>query len=145
MKNKKAPARRKAEDDSLLTTKLFCGYCGALMFGESGTSRTGEVHRYYKCATAKKRKGCKKKTVRKQWLEDLVVNQTMQLVKDDAAMESINGWIKAELFMDLHVTGEKPVKEEVDDYILFFNEQRPAYSLGYLTPKQYRERHTPIC
>ena len=64
---------------------------------------------------------------------------------DNAAMEAINGWIKAELFMDLHVTGEKPVKEEVDDYILFFNEQRPAYSLGYLTPKQYRERHTPIC
>ena len=88
-KNKKAPARRKAEDDYLLTTKLFCGCCGALMFGESGTSRTGEVHRYYKCATAKKKKGCKKKTVRKQWLEDLVVNQTMQLVKDDAAMESI--------------------------------------------------------
>ena len=88
-KNKKAPARRKAEDDYLLTTKLFCGYCGALMFGESGTSRTGEVHRYYKCATAKKHRGCKKKTVRKQWLEDLVVNQTMQLVKDDAAMESI--------------------------------------------------------
>ena len=79
----------KAEDDYLLTTKLFCGYCGALMFGESGTSRTGEVHRYYKCATAKKHKGCKKKTVRKQWLEDLVVNQTMQLVRDDAAMESI--------------------------------------------------------
>ena len=89
LKNKKAPARRKAEDDYLLTTKLFCGYCGALMFGESGTSRTGEVHRYYKCATAKKHKGCKKKTVRKQWLEDLVVNQTMQLVRDDAAMESI--------------------------------------------------------
>ena len=88
-KNKKAPARHKAEESYLLTTKLFCGYCGALMFGESGTSRTGEVHRYYKCATAKKHKGCKKKTVRKQWLEDLVVNQTMQLVKDDAAMESI--------------------------------------------------------
>ena len=88
-KNSRAPARHKAEDDYLLTTKLFCGYCGALMFGESGTSRTGEVHRYYKCATAKKHKGCKKKTVRKQWLEDLVVNQTMQLVKDDAAMESI--------------------------------------------------------
>ena len=89
LKNKKAPARRKAEDDYPLTTKLHCGYCGALMFGESGTSRTGEVHRYYKCATAKKKKGCKKKTVRKQWLEDLVVNQTMQLVRDDAAMESI--------------------------------------------------------
>ena len=40
-KNKKAPARRKAEDDYLLTTKLFCGKCGALMFGESGVSHTG--------------------------------------------------------------------------------------------------------
>ena len=88
-KNKKAPARRKAEDDYRLTTKLFCGYCGALMFGESGTSRTGEVHRYYKCATAKKHKGCKKKTVRKQWLEDLVVNETMKLVEDDASMNAI--------------------------------------------------------
>ena len=59
---------------------------------------------------------------------------------DNAAMEAINGWIKAELFMDLHVTGEKPIKQEIDEYITFFNEQRPAYSLGYLTPKQYRER-----
>lgn len=52
---------------------------------------------------------------------------------DNAAMEAINGWIKAELFMDLHVTGEKPVQNEIDDYILFFNELRPAYSLNYLT------------
>ena len=88
-KNKKAPARRKAEDDYLLTTKLFCGHCGALMFGESGTSRTGDVHRYYKCAAAKKRKSCTKKTVRKQWLEDLVVNETMKLIRDDAVIDSL--------------------------------------------------------
>ncbi len=58
---------------------------------------------------------------------------------DNAAMEAINGWIKAELFMDLHVTGDRPVQEEVDEYIVFFNELRPAYALRYLTPKQYRE------
>jgi transposase InsO family protein len=58
---------------------------------------------------------------------------------DNAAMEAINGWIKAELFMDLHVTGENTVEKEIDEYISFFNEQRPAYSLNYLTPKQYRE------
>lgn len=62
---------------------------------------------------------------------------------DNAAMEAINGWIKAELFMDFHVTGQKPVREEIDDYIIFFNEQRPAYSLGYLTPRQYRENYLP--
>lgn len=60
---------------------------------------------------------------------------------DNTAMESINGWIKAELFMDFHVTGEKPVEQEIYEYIVFFNEQRPAYSLNYLTPKQYREAH----
>ena len=36
---------------------------------------------------------------------------------DNSAMESINGWIKAELFMDFHVTGERPVYEEVNEYI----------------------------
>ena len=61
---------------------------------------------------------------------------------DNAAMEAINGWIKAELFMDLHVTGESSVEKEIDDYISFFNEQRPAYSLNYLTPKQYRESYS---
>ena len=88
-KNKKAPARRKAEDDYLLTTKLYCGYCGALMFGESGVSHTGKMYTYYKCAAAKKKKTCDKKAVRKQWLEDLVVNETMKLVEDDASMNAI--------------------------------------------------------
>ena len=60
---------------------------------------------------------------------------------DNAAMEAINGWIKAELFMDFHVTGEKPIKQEIDEYITFFNEQRPAYSLGYLTPKHYKDNY----
>ena len=97
MKNKKAPARRKAEDDYLLTTKLFCGYCGALMFGESGVSHTGKMYTYYKCAAAKKKKTCDKKAVRKQWLEDLVVNETMrnmQLLKRyrNAAISSACIW-----------------------------------------------------
>ena len=65
-KNKKAPARHKAEDDYVLTTKLFCGYCGAYLCGESGTSRTGTVHHYYKCVSVKKKRTeCHKKPVKK--------------------------------------------------------------------------------
>ena len=63
---------------------------------------------------------------------------------DNAAMEAINGWLKAELFMDFHVTGTESVEKEIDDYIVFFNEQRPAYALNYLTPKQYRESYAHI-
>ena len=87
-KNKKAPARHKAEDDYLLTTKLFCGFCGAYLCGESGTGRN-QVYHYYKCVNTKKRKTCKKKPVQKVWLETLIVNATMKMVMDDKAIEAI--------------------------------------------------------
>lgn len=60
---------------------------------------------------------------------------------DNAAMEAINGWIKAELFVDLHVTENGDTAQEISDYIYFFNEQRPAYSLNYMTPRQYKESY----
>lgn len=63
---------------------------------------------------------------------------------DNGAMEAINGWIKAELFTDFHIKGEKPVAEEIDEYIKFFNEERPAYSLNYLTPRQYKELYSNV-
>ena len=61
---------------------------------------------------------------------------------DNASIEAINGWIKAELFMDFHVSKDGNIEEEIKHYIKFFNEERPAYSLNYLTPKQYKELHS---
>ena len=89
-KDKKAPARHKAEDDYLLTTKPFCGYCGAYMCGESGRGRNGTVHRYYKCVSVKKKRtDCKKKPVKKDWIENLVISQTMKLVNDEETVKAI--------------------------------------------------------
>lgn len=59
---------------------------------------------------------------------------------DNAAIESINGWIKDELFNDFHITGNNDITYEINEYIRFFNEERPSYALNYLTPKQYKER-----
>ncbi len=39
--------------------------------------------------------------------------------------------------------GESPVEQEVAAYITFFNTARPAYSLKYLTPQQYKEAYAP--
>ena len=88
-KNKKAPARHKTEDDYLLTTKLYCGKCGSFMVGESGTSHTMKVHRYYRCVNTKKKKLCDKKAVKKDWIEDLVVNYTMKAIMNDEVMERL--------------------------------------------------------
>ena len=80
---KKAPAKHKAEDEYLLTTKLFCGKCKCLMVGESGTSHTMKVHRYYKCVSVKNHRGCDKKTVKKEWIENLVIEQIQKVIFND--------------------------------------------------------------
>lgn len=88
-KNKKAPARHKAEDDYLLTTKLFCGECESLMVGECGTSRSGAVHHYYKCTNAKRHGGCRKKAVKKDWIENLVVLEIRKKLEDARFIDDI--------------------------------------------------------
>jgi DNA invertase Pin-like site-specific DNA recombinase len=87
--SRKAPARHKASEEYLLSTKLFCGKCQRMMAGESGQSRAKEIYRYYKCSGAKRRLGCNKKTVRKAWIEDLVVNEIKRIVNDDEMIEYI--------------------------------------------------------
>ena len=88
--NRKAPARHKAEDDYLLTTHLFCGKCKAMMVGESGTSHTAKVYRYYKCANQKrKRNNCDKKPINKDYIENEVVKAVMDKIMDDELMEHL--------------------------------------------------------
>lgn len=87
--NKKAPAKHKAEDDYLLTTKLFCGKCKAMMIGECGTSHTEKTYRYYKCVNQKRKHTCDKKTVKKDFIENLVVKSVMEKIMDDELMEHL--------------------------------------------------------
>lgn len=87
--NFSARARNKAKEDYLLTTKLFCGHCGALMTGETGTSHTGAVHHYYKCNCRKYKKGCNKENEKKVPLEELVVQHTVRRVLTDENIELI--------------------------------------------------------
>ena len=82
-KNKKAPARAKAKVDYLLTTKLFCGRCKAAMTGISGTSKTERKYHYYQCVTNRRDKSCDKKTVGKEYIEDLVVNRLRDFLTPD--------------------------------------------------------------
>lgn len=89
-KNKRAPARHKAAEEMyLLTTKLFCGKCGGIMAGESGTSKTMRKYHYYKCGNAKRHKGCDKKAVKKDWIENLVVEQVWRVLFDNTAMDNL--------------------------------------------------------
>ena len=57
---------------------------------------------------------------------------------DNSAMESINGWIKAELYKDFKIYLAEDINIAINGYIKYFNTQRLAYSLQYKTPVQYR-------
>ena len=95
-KNKIAHGRpAKDEVNYLLTTKLFCGKCGTLMGGESGTSHMGTTYHYYKCGKAK-RKGqahCSLKAIRKEPLECFVVDTAVKLVLNDQVIEHLTDLI----------------------------------------------------
>lgn len=87
--NKKAPARAKAEINYLLSTKLFCGKCRSAMVGESGTSKTGKKYYYYACVKKKREKACDKSNVKKDWIEDLVIQRTVTDILKDDVIEKI--------------------------------------------------------
>lgn len=72
---------------------------------------------FYKCAAAKQKKTCDKKSVRKQWPEDPVVNQTMKLVEDDT-MESI---IAKVMELQARIAEERLAKPKMKEEFVRFN------------------------
>lgn len=88
--NKRAPASSKSTTTFHLTGKLFCGKCGSNMVGDSGTSETGSTHFYYSCIEKKRRHGCTKKTVKKDWLEKLITDTTINKVLTDENIEFVS-------------------------------------------------------
>lgn len=80
-------ARKKAKEEYLLATKVFCGHCGSVMVGECGTSKTGKTYHYYKCACRKQKGKCDKKPEPKNALENFVVQYVVHDILTD---ENIN-------------------------------------------------------
>lgn len=58
---------------------------------------------------------------------------------ENGAMEAINGWIKEELFLDFKINSCDDIFKQVEDYIHYFNYERPQAALNYLTPTQFKQ------
>ena len=59
------------------------------MVGEGGFSHTGAKYSYYGCIKRRREKACDKKPVRQDWIEALVLDETVKLLHDDELMEYI--------------------------------------------------------
>lgn len=57
---------------------------------------------------------------------------------DNSVNESLNGWIKEELFLDFGLKHSNNVPKLINDYIFYYNHYRPSYALNYKTPIQFK-------
>jgi DNA invertase Pin-like site-specific DNA recombinase len=110
-RNSRASARFKAQDDYILTTKLYCGDCGAYMAGDSTDKRSGRVYRYYTCRNVKRNHSCHKKSVNKEFIETLVVNEALKFLNEDGMVSRLTEAIYAAQF------GENPRLGELEGKI----------------------------
>jgi transposase InsO family protein len=57
---------------------------------------------------------------------------------DNPIIESINGWIKSEIYSEGWHRRYTSVVEMIRDFVDYFNNYRPAYALNYKSPVQFR-------
>lgn len=57
---------------------------------------------------------------------------------DNPIVESINGWIKAEMKVDFNYHELSDIFQFVNHFVDYYNYDRPSYALNYKSPVQYR-------
>lgn len=60
------------------------------MVGDSGTSRSRAKYYYYSCLERKKNRNCTKKSVKKDWIEQLITDVTINQVLTDENIEYVS-------------------------------------------------------
>ena len=73
--------KHKKDVHYLFKNRLICGYCGKHVGSASGTSKSGKVLRYYRCNGRGTKHNCPLLPVRKELLEELVMNALQEALQ----------------------------------------------------------------
>ena len=88
--NQNKYGKRSVDVVYLLRNKLKCGYCGEPISAECETTSQGKKRRYYKCLGKKRHTtNCDKQTVRKEFLEDLIIKILIEQLNSPKTLEKI--------------------------------------------------------
>ena len=74
-------------------------------------------------------------------LKDFCIARSMSRIgtpTDNPVIESKNGWLKKEMYIDFDINNYTTVQDFIKDVIKDNNEFRPSYALKYKTPIEYR-------
>ena len=74
-----------------------CGYCGMPISAECGTASNGTKRHYYKCLGRKRKNGCKKSMIRKEILENFILDNIIKILSSSKYIDKmIDGIMKAQ-------------------------------------------------
>ena len=77
-------------------------------------------------------------------IKDRNINRSMSRPgkpTDNPVNESLNGWIKEELFIDFKMSESENPEELVKRYIKYYNSMRPSWALNYDIPDLYYQKY----
>ena len=76
-------------------------------------------------------------------LKSFFITRSMSRVgtpTDNPVIESKNGWLKKEMYIDFDINNYNTVQEFIEDVVKDNNENRPSYAINYKTPIEYRSQ-----
>ncbi len=114
-KMKHAPGTTSAKEIYLLTGLIFCGNCGGAMVGNrKHAGRNKDLYITYECSTRKRTKQCSAKSINRDYIENLVIED---LIANVLSPEAINS-----LSQKVYEYALKQQKEIMDDTKIFEKE-----------------------
>lgn len=88
--NKRARAANSAKETYMLSGLVFCGECGGSFAGNRKFSgRNKNLYVTYECTTRKRQRTCNMKSIEKNFIEDLVIDQLLNDIFAPDAMDRI--------------------------------------------------------
>ena len=85
-KRKKTPGAHKATTLYLLTGLIRCGECGHAMQGNRRKDKYGNDYISYRCGCRKQKRDCKNKEIKRDYLEEFILNELEKHVLNDSAI-----------------------------------------------------------
>lgn len=109
-----------------LCGKLYCGKCNAHYVGSTATSHSGEKHYYYVCNNRRKHHSCDAPNLKRELVEDIVVNRTLEILNQPNTIEQLaelavkaNKDMMSTNELELQVINDriKQLQSELDNYM----------------------------
>lgn len=109
-KNKKAPGTSSAKEIYLLSGLIYCGDCkGAMVGNRKRAGRNKELYSTYECSTRKRSKQCNMKSINKDLVENIVIDELTEKILSPEAMEDLSKKV-----YDYAFEQQKEIKKDVE-------------------------------